>query len=161
MRNSARGQHPVQPLGGDIPRKVDAFRAAERTQRSESGISDVAAGYRNTVRPKRSLFRKPEEAICLAVKFVPVVDAAAIAEVWGPAVRLKAPGASECAVILLGQLLAPPSELSAAIKEQLRKGRGGGPLLVPVDVRDWEAFFPPETPGAIRSLIQRLRDGKQ
>src|SRR6478735_7135477 len=56
MRNTARGQHPVQPLGGDIPRKVDAFRAAERTQRSESGISDVAAGYRNTVRPKRSLF---------------------------------------------------------------------------------------------------------
>jgi hypothetical protein len=32
-------------------------------------------------------------------------------------------------------------------------------VLVPVDVRDWEALFPPETPGVVRSMIQWLRDG--
>jgi hypothetical protein len=112
-------------------------------------------------KPKKGLFRKADESVCLVVKFVPFVDAAAVAAVWGPASKLKAPGASECAVILLGPGLAPARDLSAAISELRRKARGTGPLLVPVDVRDWEALFPPETPGAVRSLIQRLKDGKQ
>jgi hypothetical protein len=75
--------------------------------------------------------------------------------------KIKAPGAAGCAIILLGPGLAPSRDLSAAVSEQRRKARGAGPVVVPVDVRDWEALFPPETPGAVRSLIQRLKDGKQ
>ena len=112
-------------------------------------------------RPKKALFRKAEERVCLAIKFVPFVDAEAVSAVWGPASKLKAPGAAACAVILLGPGLAPARDLAAAVSEQRRKARGTGPVLVPVDVRDWEALFPPETPGAVRSLIQRLKDGKQ
>lgn len=112
-------------------------------------------------RPKKGLFRKAEESVCVAVKFVPFVDAAAIADVWLPAAKVKAPGASLCAVLLIGQGLAPPRDLAAAVSELRRKARGAGPVLVPVDVRDWEALFPPETPSAVRSLIERLRDGKR
>ena len=112
-------------------------------------------------RPKKGLFKKAEESVCVAVKFVPFVDAAAIADVWVPAAKVRAPGASLCAVLLIGQGLAPARELSAAVSELRRKGRGAGPVLVPVDVRDWEALFPPETPSAVRSLIERLRDGKR
>jgi len=64
-------------------------------------------------------------------------------------------------VLLLGQGRAPARELAAAVSELRRKSRGGGPLVVPVDVRDWEALFPPETPGPVRSLIQRLKDDKR
>ena len=113
------------------------------------------------LKPKKSLFKKAEEGLCLAIRYVPFVDAAAIADVWEPASRCKPSGASACVVILLGPGLAPAGELAAAVKEQRQKGRATGPVLVPVDVRDWEALFPPETPGAVRSLIQRLKDGKQ
>jgi hypothetical protein len=112
-------------------------------------------------KPKRGLFKKAEDSICLLIRFVPFVDAEAVTAVWGPASKVRAPGASECAVILLGPGLAPARDLAAAVSELRRKARGGGPLLVPVDVRDWEALFPPETPGSVRSLIQRLKDGKQ
>jgi hypothetical protein len=32
---------------------------------------------------------------------------------------------------------------------------------VPVDVRDWEALFPPETPLSVRALLQRLKEDKR
>jgi hypothetical protein len=112
-------------------------------------------------KPKKGLFKKAEESVCVVIKFVPFVDADAVAAVWGPASRLRATGAAGCAVILLGAGLAPARDLSAAVSEQRRKARGTGPVLVPVDVRDWEALFPPETPGSVRSLLQRLKDGKQ
>ena len=112
-------------------------------------------------RPKKGLFRKAEESTCLVFKFVPFVDAAAINEVWAPASKVRAPGASGCTAVLFGQGLAPPRDLAGAVSELRRKYRGAGPLIVPVDVRDWEALFPPETPGSVRSLIERLKDEKR
>jgi hypothetical protein len=56
--------------------------------------------------------------------------------------------------------LAPARDLAAAVAEQRRKTRKSAPVLVPVDVRDWEALFPPEAPAAVRAILQRLRDGK-
>jgi DnaJ domain len=109
-------------------------------------------------RPKKGLFRKAEESVSLIVKFVPFVDAAAINDVWPPASKVRAAGAESCAVLLAGQGLAPARDLAAAVSDLRRKSRGGGPLVIPVDVRDWEALFPPETPGSIRSLIQRLKE---
>lgn len=112
-------------------------------------------------KPKKGLFKKADESVCIVIKFVPFVDAAAVADVWLPASKVKAPGAAGCAVLLVGQGLAPARDLAAAVSEQRRKTRAAGPTLVPVDVRDWEALFPPETPGAVRSLIQRLKDQKR
>ena len=113
------------------------------------------------VRTKKGLFRKTEESVCVAFKFVPFVDAAAITDIWVPASKLRAPGGDACVVLLLGQGLAPAPDLASAVSELRRRSRGGGPLVVPVDVRDWEALFPPETPGSVRSLIQRLKEEKR
>ncbi len=55
LRNTARGPFQTQPRDGDMSRKLDAFVAAERAQRSQGGISEAAASYRNTDRPERSL----------------------------------------------------------------------------------------------------------
>jgi hypothetical protein len=112
-------------------------------------------------RPKKSLFKKTEESVCLLVKFVPHVDAAAVADVWAAGARVKAEGASGCVLMLVGPAVSPAKELGAAVTEQRRKTRGAGPVLVPVDVRDWEALFPPETPAGVRAVIQRLKDEKR
>lgn len=110
--------------------------------------------------PKRGLFRKADEKIRLLVKFVPLVDAEAVTDVWVSAMKGKVPDATLC-VLLMGPGLAPSKDLATAISELRRKSRNAGPVLVPVDVRDWEALFPPDTPASVRSLIQRLKEEKR
>ncbi len=110
-----------------------------------------------TSRPKRGLFKKADDKVRLLVKYVPHVDGEAIAAIWVTAARLIVPDAVLC-VLLVGPGLAPANDLAAAITEQRRKNRNAGPVLVPVDVRDWEALFPPDTPASVRSLVQRLKD---
>jgi hypothetical protein len=111
-------------------------------------------------KPKRGLFKKADEAVRLLVKFVPLVDAEAVADVWVSSIKGKVPDATLC-VLVMGPGLVPAKDLAMAISEQRRKSRNAGPVLVPVDVRDWEALFPPDTPASVRSLIQRLRDEKR
>jgi curved DNA-binding protein CbpA len=112
-------------------------------------------------KPKKGLFKKAEESICLLVKFVPQVDPEAVMEVWPSALKLKAQNATGCVLMLVGPGLAPAKDLAAAISELRRATRGQGPVLVPVDVRDWEALFPPDTPAQVRTLIQRLKEEKR
>jgi len=112
-------------------------------------------------KPKKALFKKAEDPVCLLLKFVPFVDAQAVNDAWAPALKVKSPNAAGCVVILVGPGMAPAKDLAAAVSEQRRKQRGAGPVVVPVDVRDWEALFPPETPAPVRSLIQRLKDEKR
>jgi hypothetical protein len=113
-----------------------------------------------TTKPKRGLFKKADDKLRLLIKFVPVVDADAVADAWGGAMKAKLPDAALC-VLLVGPALAPSRDLAAAISEQRRKTRTPGPVLVPVDVRDWEALFPPDTPVLVRTLVQRLKDEKR
>jgi hypothetical protein len=113
-----------------------------------------------TQKAKRGLFRKAEDSLRLLAKFVPQVDADAVAGVWPGAMKAQAADTTLC-VLLMGPGLAPARDLAAAVTEQRRKGRTTGPVLVPVDVRDWDALFPPDTPAPVRTLIQRLKDEKR
>ncbi|MEP6918186.1 MAG: hypothetical protein ABJC89_21235, partial [Acidobacteriota bacterium] len=54
--------------------------------------------------------------------------------------------------------MAPARELSQAVADQRRRTRIAGPIVVPVDVRDWDALFPPDTPTAVRSIVQWLKE---
>jgi hypothetical protein len=110
-----------------------------------------------TSKPKRGLFKKADDKIRLLVKFVPLVDPEAVADVWVSALKGKVADAILC-VLLVGSGMAPSKDLATAISEQRRKSRNAGPVLVPVDVRDWEALFPPDTPSPVRALIQRLKE---
>jgi hypothetical protein len=118
-----------------------------------------AAGFELAVtsKPKRGLFKKAEDPVRLLVKFVPIVDADAVVDVWSAAMRARVAGATLC-VLLVGAALAPSKDLATAIGEQRRKARNAGPILVPVDVRDWEALVPPDTPASVRLLLQRLKE---
>lgn len=113
-----------------------------------------------TSKAKRGLFKKADEAVRLLVKFVPFVDAVAVADAWPNAMKNRSPDAVLC-VLLIGSGLAPSKDLAAAINEQRRKSRNAGPVLVPVDVRDWEALLPPDTPAPVRALVQRLKEDKR
>jgi DnaJ domain len=164
--SSASGtQAPPRPrasAGIDFVRKASLSRLKEAMEvlgaiepAHVSGF-DVAV----TTKPKRGLFKKADDCLRLLTRFVPVVDADAVADVWSSALKAKTPDTILC-VLLVGPGMAPSKDLSTAVSEQRRKSRNAGPVLVPVDVRDWEALFPPDTPAPVRALIQRLREEKR
>jgi curved DNA-binding protein CbpA len=157
---------PTRPASGpgvDFVKKASLSRVKDAVEEvmgnPESG---QVTGFDLAVlsNPKRGLFKKAEEKIRLLVKFVPLVDPEAVADVWIGAMKGKLPDATLC-VLLMGPGLAPAKDLATAISEQRRKSRNAGPVLVPVDVRDWEALLPPDTPAPVRALIQRLREEKR
>jgi curved DNA-binding protein CbpA len=91
----------------------------------------------------------------IAVRFVPVVDRAAIEETW--AVAQKA-GGGIC-VLLMGNGMTTPRELAEAITDMRKKSRGGaGVSIIPIDLRDWSAHVPADAPPSCKNVLQRLRD---
>lgn len=143
-------------------RKATMARVREAVE-AVTGGSDAAspAGFDAAfvMKPRRGLFQKSEAPVHVLVRIADHVDGAAIGEVWPAALRIGKPDVIVC-VMLLGQSLSPARELAAAIAEQRRKSRQAAvPLLVPVDTRDWDALIPPETPGTVRKLLDRLKLG--
>jgi hypothetical protein len=134
-----------------------------------TAVSDAASGVTElpapgfdmayVVKGKRGLFSGKEPVIRLLARFVPHVDGQAIAEVWPLAASATAKDQTAC-VLLLGVGLAPSRELSVAVSEQRRKSRSTGPVIVPVDVRDWDALVPPEAPTSARAVLQKLKEGR-
>ena len=98
------------------------------------------------------------DALVVPVELRPTVDGAAVEDAWPLAVRAGGPDRMVC-LLLLGHGLAPARELAAKIAEQRRRTRQVAPVVVPVDTRDWTALLPPETPSAVRKLLDRLKLG--
>ncbi len=109
-----------------------------------------------TSRGRRGLFGRSENAAHVLARFVPTVDAAAVDEAWSLASRVTG-RAGPPNVFLMGSGLASAAELAGRIAELRRKSHGNAPVLVPVDVRDWEALVPTEAPPAVRAIIDRLK----
>jgi curved DNA-binding protein CbpA len=157
------------PAAGRPAAGIDFVRKASLSRLREA-IGDVLGGAEPltvpgfdiavTSNPKRGLFKKAEDKLRLLAKFVAQVDGDAVASIWPSAAKAQAADATLC-VLLVGPAVAPARDLASAVSEQRRKGRPPGPVLVPVDVRDWDALFPPETPAPVRTLIQRLKDEKR
>jgi hypothetical protein len=89
------------------------------------------------------LFQKTEIPVKLLVCVVQTVTGTTVQDTWPHALKMSGPDAPVC-VFLLGLSLAPPRELAAAIAEQRRRSRRLGPVVVPVDARDWDALLPPD-----------------
>jgi len=106
----------------------------------------------------RPFFRKAEPSVRVAVRIVPVVDAAAIEQAWPSVLRLSSADETLC-LMLLGSGISPARDLSLAITDLRKKTRRVSPVVIPVDVRDWEALLPSETPPDLRALLDRLRHG--
>jgi hypothetical protein len=106
---------------------------------------------------KGGLFRKTDPPLRLLAEFVRVVDAAAIQTHWPPALEASKGMDLVCLLLLGAAGMAPARELSLAVADQRRRTRTAGPILVPVDVRDWDALFPPDTPASVRAIVQWLK----
>jgi curved DNA-binding protein CbpA len=154
---------PASTAGIDFVRKASLSRLREAIDEVLEGSEALAIpGFDIAVasNPRRGLFKKADEKVRVLAKFVPQVDADAVIAVWAPAAKAQAADATLC-VLLVGPGMAPARDLAGAVSEQRRKGRTAGPVLVPVDVRDWDALFPPDTPAPVRSVIQRLKEEKR
>lgn len=157
-----RHQHPPRTASTDFVRKAtlarlrDAITAVSDAEEVTAHGLDLAY----EIKAKGGLFRKSEPAVRLLAKFVPQADVAAVEAVWPLAANAGVGGEVVCLLLLGGGLIAPARELSVAVSELRRKARVAGPVLIPVDVRDWEALFPPEAPASVRGILQRLREGQ-
>jgi hypothetical protein len=142
-------------------RKATLGRLRETVDLVFGGVEPLAASGFDAgflLRSKRSLFQKAEPAVKLLVSMAGRVDGDMVRDTWPKALKLSGPDATLC-VFLLGVSLAPARELASAIAAERRRTRQGGPLVVPVDARDWDALVPPDTPSGIRKLLERLKLG--
>lgn len=109
-------------------------------------------------KPRRGLFGKSEPALHVLARFVPTVDVQALEETWTLAAKAATRGAGGASVFLMGSGLAPASELAGRIADLRRRSRGRvAPVVVPIDVRDWDALIPTDACPAVRSILDRLR----
>jgi hypothetical protein len=110
------------------------------------------------LKPRRGLFQKGDPPVRLMVRIVGTVNGTAVEEAWPVAARSGSRDEIPC-LLLMGTSLATPRELAGAIAEQRRRTRQLGPVLIPVDIRQWDPLLPPETPGSVRRLLERLKLG--
>ena len=140
-----------------IARLKDAVSAVARG--SAVPVPGLDAAF--DIEGKGGLFKKAEPPVRLLARFVPQVDAAAIEACW-PLALTASRGKDTVCLLLLGTAgVAPAAELSVAIADRRRRSRGAGPIVIPVDVRDWQALFPSSVPASVRAIVQWLRDGEK
>ena len=173
----ARTDHapePVPPSGvdnrfqkerattSDFVRKAGVSRLRDAVAATAIGTPVTIAGFDVAfdIKGKGGLFKKAEAPVRLLARFVPQVDAAAVEACWPLAVKAAKANDPVCLLLLGNGGIGSARDLAVAIAEQRRKTRSAGPVLIPVDVRDWEALFPPEAPASVRAIVQWLRDAK-
>jgi DnaJ-like protein len=156
-----RSQEQHRTASTDFIRKVTLARLRDAVTAVSEGVAAVTVQGLDAafaIKGRGGLFRKAEPPVRLLVKFVPQADAAAVEAAWPLATNAGASGEVVCLLLLGGGPIAPPRELSVAVAKLRRQTRSGGPVLIPVDVRVWEALFPPEAPASVRGILQRLRE---
>jgi hypothetical protein len=117
-----------------------------------------AKGFEFGCAPKsRKLFGRSSGPRFVA-KMVSRVDRAAVQQTW--AMASKAGGDREICVFLMGGGLAPARELTDAIAGEQRKHMSaqGRVVVIPIDVRDWQALIPKDAPPSCKSILKRLRE---
>jgi hypothetical protein len=108
-------------------------------------------------RARRPLFGKAQPPLRVLARFVSTVDAAAVDEAWGLALKAGPVAGAVSVIFLMGSGLAPAAALAARVAELRRKARGHCPVIVPVDVRDWEALIPTDAPPGVREILAKLK----
>jgi DnaJ domain len=167
---NVEAERPAAPDQGfqyERATSVDVVRKAAlaKLRDAASALAGSATALRVTgfdaayvLKPRKALFRKADAPVRLLARVVPHVDADAVEQVFPLLARGGAFDGPVC-VLVLGTGLAPSRELGAVISHQRRKSHGAAPVIVPVDIRDWEALFPPEAPDVVRQIVERLRAG--
>ena len=149
-------QHPA--AASDLVRRAILARFRQAVHQEFGRCEEAAVdGFEIACAPPKGHFWS-EMPPRILVRFVPRVDAAAIAESWGLAARMQS-GVEprEVCVFVIGPLVAPVAELARAIAESMRKPSRGGVILVPFNTRTWSANTPAHAPPAVKTLIAKLK----
>jgi curved DNA-binding protein CbpA len=120
---------------------------------------DLACVPRSKSSSLSQLFSRQVIPIVLA-RIVAVVDGTLATEAFSQAVRARLDARGRPVVVLLiGNRLAPGSELARAIELARKKSPASQDRIfpVPIDGRDWSAKIPLNVPEAVRSLLVRLK----
>lgn len=140
----------------DYVRKATIDRFRQALTGEVGAFNELPArGFDFDCTTKAKLFSR-SGAQRFAVKLVPRVDKIAVQDAWNTAVKASGP----ICVFLMGSGIAPAKDLADAIAEARKKAHGGGKhvSIIPIDVRDWSAHMPADTPPPCKSLLKRLRD---
>jgi hypothetical protein len=136
---------------------VDKIRQALALVQSDYTETQVR-GFDIAMMPKAKLFGGGKGPRVLG-RFIEPVDATAVADAWSMAAKWISSPNDEICVLLLGSPVAPPRELADAIAEQRRLHRTEKLTIIPIDVRNWDAHIPLDTPGVCKDLLIRLKAG--
>jgi curved DNA-binding protein CbpA len=145
----------------DLVRKATVMRFRQALV-SEFGSFEEAPlqGFEITCIPKPPFwkFKLPPRILG---RFADYVDAAALAESWAAASRMKADKQRDLCVFLMAPKLAPARDLATAIGEAKRKPMpaGGKLIMIPVNTVNWAAHIPTDAPDVVKSLLTRLKTG--
>jgi curved DNA-binding protein CbpA len=159
-RESVEGSRkPEQLMPEDFLRKASIERMREALSEEFPDADSLPAkdfDIACALRSRRALFRKGEAPVTFLVKYVVRIDAIAVEDTWAVAAKFPAGTESSRCVLLMSPGLASARELAGAISEQRRRYRT--PVtIVPLDVRDWAALIPSDTPQAVKGFLERLR----
>jgi hypothetical protein len=145
----------------DLVRKATVMRFRQALA-GEFGSYEEAPlqGFEITCIPKPPFWKMKLPARVLG-RFADEIDAAAVADTWAMASRMKPDNQRDLCVFLMGPKLAAARDLAAAINEQRRKPMpaGGKLILVPVSTINWAAHVPTDAPPVVKSLLTRLKSG--
>jgi hypothetical protein len=148
-----------QDHGGvrDLVRRAALIRFRQALEAEFGSCEEMSVqGFEIACAPPKGRFWSKVPPRILA-RFVPQVDAGAVADSWLLASRLSRDERELC-LFVMGPAVAPIGELAHAIAEQLRKPNPAGRLtLVPVNTRSWSAHIPNDAPPAAKSLAGRLK----
>ena len=142
----------------DLVRKaaVVRFRQAANEEFGRCEEASVA-GFEIACSPPKGAFWSKVPPRILA-RFVPQVDAAAVSETWGLALRAHRDTQREICVFVMGPAVSPVAQLARAFADEMRKQTTPVKLsLVPVNTRTWSADIPKDAPPSVKSLAARLK----
>ena len=143
----------------EFVRKATITRFRQALDAIDSGYNDVTVhGFDVAWVPKASLFGRRKGPRLLG-RFVSRVDRAAVADALVQAAKWRAASGDDVCIFLMACAMAPAGELAAEIAEQRRKERGAKLILVPIDVRAWDARMPLDAPEIAKTVLARLKAG--
>ncbi len=142
----------------DLVRKAAVVRFRQAVNEEFGRCEEApAVGFEIACAPAKGAFWNKVPPRILA-RFVPQVDAAAIAETWALASRAQRDGQREICVFVMGPAVSPVAQLARAIADEMRRQTAAVKLsIVPVNTRTWSADIPKDAPPAVKSLAARLK----
>ena len=163
-RPSTADRPPARPArspdnagASDLVRRAAVVRFRQAVNEEFGRCDDAPVrGFEIACAPSKGRFWSRTPPRILA-RFVPHVDAAAIAESWGLATRTQRSDQREMCVFVMGPLVAPVGELARAIADEMRKPSAAKVAVVPVNTRTWSADIPKDAPAAVKTLVAKLK----